>query len=783
MGRDWLMQVKLDWRQLHTVRENTPKPTTSALSGILEKHKELFKDELGTIRGTKAKLHVDTNAQPKFFRPRTVPYALRSRVEHTLTQLEEQGVIEPVEFADWAAPIVPVVKKDDSIRICGDYKLTVNQAAKVDTHPLPLIDDLFASLAGGIFFSKLDLAHAYQQIVLDDEAKNLMVINTHKGLYRYNRLPFGISAAPAIFQRTMETILQGLSNVCVYLDDILVSEESEEAHLRNLEAVLTRLEGAGIRLKKKKCEFLLNEVEYLGHRISAKGLHPTNEKLEAVTTCPTPNDVTQLKSFLGLLTYYGKFLPNLSTLLAPLYDLLQKHCQWSWGEKQESAFRESKAILTSSSWLAHYDPKKELLLSCDASPYGVGAVLSHRMEDGSEQPVAFASRSLTTAERNYAQLDKEALAIIFGVKRFHLYLYGRTFTIYSDHQPLKHILSATKGIPSMASSRIQRWALTLSAYSYNIVFKPGAENNNADALSRLPLPIPKGSPPTPLPPDLILLAQAIGSSPITADQIRIWTDHDPLLSRIRGNVLRGWQDTTEPDMRPYQRKREELSVQDGCLLWGSRVVVPPPGREKVLTLLHEGHPGVARMKGMARSYVWWPGMDAELEERVKRCSQCQQHHKLPPVAPLHPWEWPQRPWTRVHADYAGPFKGKMFLLLVDAHSKWMEIHTLTTATSQTTIAKMRDTFATHGLPEILVTDNGTVFTSVEFETFLARNGIKHITSAPYHPATNGLAERAVQTIQDGHKEDRPIHSNRDGSIPFPVYIPSDAALDHGNFPR
>ena len=299
------MQVKLDWRQLHSVRENTPKPT-SALSGILEKHKELFKDEVGTIRGTKARLHVDPNAQPKFFRPRTVPYALRSRMEQTLTQ---QGVIEPVDFADWAAPIVPVVKKDDSIRICGDYKLTVNQAAKVD--------DLFASLAGGIFFSKLDLAHAYQQIVLDDEAKNLVVMNTHKGLYRYNRLPFGVSAAPAIFQRTMEIVLQGLVNVCVYLDDILVSGESVEAHLRNLEAVLTRLEEAGIRLKKKKCEFLLNEVEYLGYWISAKGLHPTNEKLEAVAACPTPIDVTQLKSFLGLLTYYGKFLPNLSTLLAP----------------------------------------------------------------------------------------------------------------------------------------------------------------------------------------------------------------------------------------------------------------------------------------------------------------------------------------------------------------------------------------------------------------------------------------------------------------------------------
>ena len=513
MGRDWLKRVKLDRSQLHAIREDVPQHSP-ALTALLHKHKQLFNDELGTIQGTKAKLHIDPNAQPKFYRPRNVPYAIRGRVDQALTCLEEQGVIEPVDFADWAAPIVPVMKKDGSIRVCGDYKLTVNQAAKVDTYPLPLIDDLFSSLAGGTTFSKLDLAHAYQQVTLDDDAKKVVVINTHRGLYRYNRLPFGVSAAPSIFQRIVESILQGLPNVCIYLDDILVSGESEEAHLRNLGAVLTRLEQAGIRLKREKCEFLLPQVEYLGHCISAKGLHSTEEKVEAIKACPTPTDVTQLKSYLGLLTYYGKFLPNLSTLLAPLYELLQKHHKWSWGEEQEMAFRESQKLLTSSSLLTHYDPNKELLLSCDASPYGVGAVLAHKMEDGSKQPIAFASRSLSTAERNYAQPDKEALAIIFGVKRFHLYLYGRTFTIYSDHKPLKHIFSTTKSTPSMASSRIQRWALTLSAYNYQIAFKPGSEHDNADALSRLPLPISNQEIDPPFPADLIFLFETVRLAPI-----------------------------------------------------------------------------------------------------------------------------------------------------------------------------------------------------------------------------------------------------------------------------
>ncbi len=245
---------------------------------------------------------------------------------------------------------------------------------------------------------------------------------------------------------------------------------------------------------------MLPQVEYLGHQISAKGFQPTEGKVRAITDAPTPKDVTQLKSYLGLLNYYGKFLPDLATRLAPLYELLQKHKKWAWGEEQEKAFQVSKAMLTSSSLLTHYDGRKELILACDASPYGVGAVLSHQMDDGTEQPVAFASRSLSQAKRNYAQLDKKTLAIIFGVKRFHPYLFGRKFTIFSDHQPLKYLFSENRGIPSMASARIQRWALALSAYDYSIYFKPGSLHANADVLSRR-LPLPEEPMEVPLPGD------------------------------------------------------------------------------------------------------------------------------------------------------------------------------------------------------------------------------------------------------------------------------------------
>ena len=741
LGRDWLSKIQLNWKEVHQIYTKH-----TSLEEILTDHSSLFKDELGTIKGITAKLHINPDARPRFFRPCSVPYALRTRVDRALEKLQAEGIIEPVEFAEWAAPIVPVVKQDGSIRVCGDYKLTVNQAAQVDVYPLPLVDDLFASLARGKSFTKLDLAQAYQQLLLDNDFRCYIPINTHKGLFQYTRLPFGITSAPAIFQRVMESILRDLPHVCVYLDDILITGESEAAHLRNLAAVLDRLESAGIRLKRGKCVFILPEVEYPGHRIFASGLQPLASKVRAIAEAPTPRNVSELKSFVGLLNYYGRFLPDLATLLAPLYELLQSTRRCSWGKVQSRAFEHAKKVLTSSSLLTHFDPKKLVMLSCDASPYRVGAVLSHHMKDGLEQPIAFASRTLSVAEKKYAQLDKEALSIVFGVKHFHQYLYGRKFSILSDHKPLQYLLGEKKGIPTMASALLQRWALTLSAYDYAIGYKPGKQHANADALSRLPLPNhPKD---VPIPGDVVLLFETLNNSSLTAPEIRTLTDKDPLLSRVRNNVLRGWHDTDQPAMQPYQSRSSELSVQDGCMLWGSRVVIPPRSRAAVMNLLHEGHPGITGMKRLARGYVWWPGMDSELEDSVKRCNKCQEHQHLPAKAPMHSWEWPDHPWACIHVDYAGPIEGKMVLIIVDAHSKWLEALVVNSATSQTTIEKLRSVFATYGIPEVLVSDNGSVFTSAEFDEFVRRNGIKHLTSAPYHPASNGLAERAVQTVKN-----------------------------------
>ena len=312
--------------------------------------------------------------------------------------------------------------------------------------------------------------------------------------------------------------------------------------------------------------------------------------------------------------------------------------------------------LVSAKVLAHYDPDLPMKMAADASAYGVGAVILHVYPNGYERPIAFASRTLTKSEKNYAQLEKEALALIFGVKHFHPYLYARSFTLVTDHRPLTTILSPHKGIPSLAAARLQRWAIILSAYQYNIEFKRTQLHGNADALSRLPLPV--DAPPETYGVDVFNIAQ-VDSLPVTAAQLGQATCRDPVLSKVLHFTKSGWPQNVSENLKPYWNKRHELTVEGNCVMWGIRVIVPEKFQTRIVQELHQEHQGIARMKSIARSYVWWPKLDQRLEKTARNCLSCQQVKNVPAVAPLHPWVWPSKPWQRVHIDFAGPLKGKM----------------------------------------------------------------------------------------------------------------------------
>ena len=305
------------------------------------------------------------------------------------------------------------------------------------------------------------------------------------------------------------------------------------------------------------------------------------------------------------------------------------------------------------------------------------------MSDGTERPVGFASRTISTAEQKYSQVEKETLACVFGIKKFHSYLYGRRFILVTDHKPLLTLLHEHRSIPTTTSNRIQRWALTLSMYDYSISFKPSTSHSNADALSRLPLPYVQEDIDPPVPVETILLLDELSESPISVDQIKTWTRRDPLLSKILQFILSGWPHCLDlsSDLKPFVNRKLELSTQDGVILWGNRVVVPPPGRDALLKELHACHPGMARMKTLARMFMWWPCLDSDIEAFVKHCSTCQLQRPTPPASPIRPWKWPTQPWFRLHLDLAGPFLGHMFLIVIDAHSKWLEVRLMISTTS------------------------------------------------------------------------------------------------------
>ncbi|XP_054260272.1 uncharacterized protein K02A2.6-like [Macrosteles quadrilineatus] len=633
------------------------------VKALKQKYVSVFRGGPGEIKDVEARIVLKENYIPKFCKYRPVPYALRTSVEQEIDRMISEGIAYPVTSSQWATPIV-VIQKKQGVRLCGDFKVTLNQVIQSEHYPLPQPEDIFASLAGCKCFSVLDLEAAYLQLAVAEESQELLTLATHKGLVRLRRLPYGLSSAPALFQAAMDKIIGGLPGTVAYLDDLLVGGSSREEALTRLEHVLQRLQSYGVKQSK----------------------------------------------------------------------------QW----------------VLSTDVLVHYDVHKPLILTCDASPRGVGAVLSHLI-DGVEKPIAFASKSLSASEKNYSQLHKEALALVFGVKKFHKYIYGRSnVVLQTDHAPLVAIFGSKRGVPCVAAARLQRWALILSAYNFEVKYRRGVDLPHADALSRLPLPNDE---------TMELEANHLShvenvvevfscyklvsdDTPITAKDIARLTDRDPVLSKVRDFIWHGWRSADEPELIAYFRRKDELSVDNNCVVWGARVVVPEKLRSAVIRLLHDQHPGISRMKMLARSYVWWPGLEKNLEETVSTCTVCQCTRNAAVKVPLYQWPRTTNRWQRIHIDYAeDPQTRQQLLVVVDSFSKWLEVFLMKSTTSFKTIERLRTLFAAYGLPEELVSDNAPNFTSAEFREFLSRNGIKFTLSPPYHPASNGAAERCVQEVK------------------------------------
>ena len=715
---------------------------------LLSEFGTLFSETPGIYNKREIKLQVKPNTKPVVFRARQVPYAIKPKVEEEIERLLKLGHLEKVEASDWATPIVPVLKGNGNVRICGDFKITLNPHLVVMKRTFLRIDDIFRVLQNGLLFSQLDLPHAYMQVQVEKESREFLTVTTHVGLFRYTKMTEGTTVAPGEFQQIMDECLQGIPHVIAYMDNIFVTGKTHEEHIENLRRVCERLTERGLRLNRHKCEILKEKIEVLGFVISKDGLHKSASKVRVMYEAPRPIDTKQLTSFLGLVNFYARFLENRSDRLRPLFECANAE-KLIWTKECEEAFRWVKNEMISPRVLAHYDPDEIIILAGDASYYGLSAILSHRYKDNTERPIAFASKKIPLKELNRAINDKEAAAIVFGFIKFYDFVYGRRVILRTDHKPLETIFGSKRGIPLTAASRLQRWAYFLSGFDYEIEWIRSHQNGNCDALSRLPIDDDTN----------IFGEEAIqmnfiseNAAGIDCSTVIAQTKRDITLAKIMKFCIFGWPSENKflsEEEKKYFVKRDELAVEQNCLFWGLRIVIPQCLRGRLLDDFHASHLGIVKIKALARSYVWWPGIDGDIENIVKSCKVCIENQRSPSRAPLTPWPWAERAWQRIHSDFLGPFHGDMYLVIVDSYSKWPEVINFRQNTKANKLVDVFQTlFARHGLPDHLITDNGRQFSSHEFNEFLDHNGVKHTFSPPYHPATNGAAENFVGIFKD-----------------------------------
>lgn len=565
---------------------------------------------------------------------------------------------------------------------------------------------------------------------------------TSKGLFRYKRLMFGINCAPEIFQKIMEQVLSGCEGCMNYIDDIIVYGSTVEEHDRRLGKVLKRLSDYDITLNSDKCMYRVKSLEFLGHRLSSKGIEPSVDKTLAIKQFRQPNTSEEVRSFLGLVNYVGKFIPNLSTLTDPLRELTKQGAQFIWTDKHANTFEEIKQHMSNPKVLGYYDVNNRTRVIADASPVGLGAVLIQYNDQSEARVISFASRGLTDVEKRYAQTEKEALALVWAIERFHHYLFGRSFELVTDHKPLETIF----GPHSRPCARIERWVLRLQSYKYKIIYKPG-KSNIADPLSRLACT------------DTL---NEVNLCKKTSEYVNwVITKAEPKAIKINEIESESAKDSAICAMKkalfendwsskltaPYKAFETEFCFRDNILLRGTRIVMPASLWERMLELAHEGHPGISVMKRRLRAKVWWPKIDQAVENFVKKCFGCTITSAPDRPEPMKRTELPSSAWQHVAMDYCGVLpSGDHMLVVVDYFSRFKEVEFMKTITSEQTIDRIDTMFARYGYPISITADNAKQFVSEEFKQYCEEANIRLISTIPYWPQMNGEVERQNRSL-------------------------------------
>ena len=703
---------------------------------LQQKFPEVF-GGIGKLKSKQVTLHIDPAVKPVAQPLRRIPFNLQDKVERKVQELLDCDIIEEVDGpTPWVNPVVIIPKADGDIRLCIDMR-RANEAIIRGRYPIPTVDELLHNMNGSKVFSKLDLKWGYHQLELSPESCQITTFVTHKGLYRYKRLLFGVSSASEQYQHEISTALAGIEGVNNISDDIIVHGPDQTTHDQRLHKTMQRLRQHGLTLNVDKCLFNVDRLVFMGILLSEKGIGPTEERVRALQETREPTTVSEVRSFLGLANYSSRFIPHFATLSEPLRQLTRKDVPFHFGAEQKAAFESLKQSMAEAGTLAYFDKNAPSKVIADASPVGLGAVLV-QSQDGAWVPICYASRSLTECERKYSQTEKEALALVWACERFHAYIYGMRFDLVTDHKPLEVIY----GPRSKPSARIERWVIRLQPYNFRIVYAPG-QSNIADPLSRL-LSRNKATSYEHGAEEYVRFA-AISATPaaLTTREVEEASAVDEELIALREAVKTGRFEKC----KAYSPAAGELCVIGQLVLRGTRIVLPSKLRSQAIALAHEGHLGIVGTKQNLRSKVWWPCMDKAAEKFCKSCYGCQLVTRPDPPEPLRSTTLPEGPWQDLAIDLLGPLpSGHSILVVVDYYSRYYEYAIMTSTTTVKVIDNLEEIFSRHGLPTTIKSDNGPQFRSEEFREYCKQNGIVHLKTTPKWPQANGEVERQNSSL-------------------------------------
>lgn len=723
-----------------TIPDMTPEVRSIVMEEFADVFPEKLPDGLPLDRGDAMKIETDPTADPPFRPVIRLSIAELDELRKQLDDLLSKGFIKP-STSPYGAPVLFVRKKDGTLRMCVDYR-GLNKITRKNRHPLPRIDELLDRFRGAGYFSKLDLLSGYHQQCIFGPHTHKTAFRCRYGHFEFNVVPFGLTNAPASFSRMMMRVLDPVLDkwVVVYLDDLLIYSKTKKEHLQHLRSVLALLRKNGLYAKLSKCSFMQDETEFLGHTITKDGIKTSAGLSKAIRDWPTPKSTKDVQQFLGLAQFYQQYVSGFAKIALPLSSLLANNTPFTWTTEQQSAFTQLKQAICSAPVLRIFDPDLLTFVDTDASGFAIGAVLLQTDRQGNAHPIAFTSRKLQPAERNYPTHEQELLAVIHALRTWRYYLDGTKFTVNTDHDTLRHFPTQPK-----LTRRQARWMELLQEYDFDFKYKRGVDNIVPDALSRRP------DYQDPDPVELHNLSVSL--APDVRDRLVQDYNDDPRLGPIYKDCLDG-------------KVANGYSFQNNLLYYtrrGATTLAIPRHSPTRLTLLHDahdsttaGHFGFQKTYDNLRRFVYWPHIAKDTQQYVATCEKCQRNKASQerPAGLLQPLPIPSQRWEVVTMDFIGPLpptarKFDAITVFVDKLTKLAHFVPSTTSATAVDVAHQffDNIFKLHGLPASIISDRDTRFTSRFWQELHTLLDVKLALSTAYHPQTDGQTEVMNKTLK------------------------------------